>query len=283
MKRIHLIVLMLVAMLLTGAFAGTAAAAESSQVIPVGVVNTARLNVRDYPLYPEGNVITKVSRNEVYVITGRSPFNYWFQIRLSDGRLGWVNGRYLDVYNAQYIPVVDPGPAPVPQPTPVVTPVPVQAFGSVTAYFLNVRTIPNPITGPVITRVQRNQVYPVVGKNGNSSWWQIQLPGGALGWVSGTYLTVSNGEFVPITDNSVPPGTVSATATVSAFFLNVRDQPNAAFGQILAVISRNQTYPVIGRTADNGWWQIRLPDNRVGWVSGFWVMVTGQFAVPVTY
>lgn len=281
MKRIQFFIIATIAFLLTGAFASTVAAIDDAQAVPVGIVNTARLNVRDYPLYPDGNVITKISQNEVYVITGRSPFNYWFQIRLSDGRLGWVNGRYLDIYNAYLIPTIDPGPAPVPQPT--LTPVTPQVSGVVTAYFLNVRAIPNPITGAVLTRVQRNEVYPVVGKNGNSSWWQIRLSSGTTGWVSGTYLSVSNGELVPVTDNSVPPGTISATATVRAFFLNVRDQPSATFGRVLTVISRNQTYPVIGRTGDNGWWQIRLPDNTVGWVSGFWVYVTEPFDVPVTY
>ncbi len=279
MKITRVFIFALVALLLTGAFASTAAASEAVQAIPQGVVNTNQLNVRDYPLYPDGNIIARVRQNEVYVLTARSSINYWFQLRLGDGRLGWVNGRYLDIYNAHLIPTIDPGPAPNPVPPPA----PTQSFGVVTAYYLNVRAIPNWQTGAVLLKVQRNEVYPVVGRNADSSWWQIRLANGTTGWVSGSYLSVTNPQLVPQTDNTVPPGSITTTATVTAFFLNVRNAPNAAFGSILSVISRNQTYPVVGRTSTNSWWQIRLPNNTTGWVSGLWVYVANPHNVPVTY
>lgn len=250
----------------------------SAQAVPVGVVNTPRLNVRDYPQFPTGNVIAQVSEGEVYTITARSSLSYWLQIRLVDGRLGWVNGIYLDVFNPQLIPTIDPGPPPV---APPVLPVP--ATGIVTAYFLNVRAIPDPINGAILARVQRNEVYPVVGRNANSSWWQIRLGSGVLGWVNGGFLSVSNAAAVPVTDNSVPPGTVTATATVTAFFLNVRDQPSAVFGRVLRVVSQGESFTVIGRNASASWWQVRLPDGTSGWVSGSWVSTVNVQNVPVTY
>jgi len=65
------------------------------------------------------------------------------------------------------------------------------ATATINAYILNVRNAPDPVNGTVIARVRRGETYQVVGRNSDSSWWQIALSG-TTGWVSGRYLTVQN-------------------------------------------------------------------------------------------
>ncbi len=77
-----------------------------------------------------------------------------------------------------------------------ITPNNTGATATVNAYVLNVRDAP--LTGNVITKIQRNEQYPVVGRNSDSSWWQINV-NGTLGWVSGRYVTVNGGQNVNVT------------------------------------------------------------------------------------
>jgi uncharacterized protein YgiM (DUF1202 family) len=239
-------------------------------------VTAWHLNVRDYPDPVVGNVIARIGRGEVYEVTARSSINHWWQLRLPDGRLGWVSGTFIQVTNSHLAPSLDPR-----------AHVPDSARGSVTASHLNVRHIPNPFTGEIIARVGRGEVYPVVGRNADSSWWQIRLPDTRTGWVNGRYLTLTNAHLVPVTDHTtptppapVPAPTITGTV-VGAHLLNVRTAPSMIFGGIMAVIGQGQTYTTIGRNFDSSWWQIRI-GNTTGWVSGRFFSVPGGHTLPVT-
>ncbi len=87
------------------------------------------------------------------------------------------------------------------------TPLPAGAYARVTAWVLNVRDAP--VTGSVITKIRRNEMYPVVGRNADSSWWQINV-NGTVGWVSGAWVEVVQGGGVGITTPTpIPTPTVS--------------------------------------------------------------------------
>lgn len=75
-------------------------------------------------------------------------------------------------------------------------PAPTGATATVKAWVLNVRNAP--LTGAVIAKVRFNETYNVVGRNSDSSWWQINV-NGTIGWVSGRYVTVTNPGSVPVT------------------------------------------------------------------------------------
>jgi uncharacterized protein YgiM (DUF1202 family) len=266
--------LLLTAVLLLVAFSVLAVEEAAAQTGATATVTAWHLNVRDYPDPFVGNVIARIGRGEVYNVTARSSINHWWQLRLPDGRLGWVNGFYISVTNPHLAPSLDPRGH-----------VPDSARGSVTAWHLNVRHIPNPFTGQIIARVGRSEVYPVVGRNADSSWWQIRLPDSRTGWVNGGYLTVTNAHLVPVTDHTTPTPPAPAPAitgtVVNAHFLNVRTAPSPIWGGIITVISRGQSYPAIGRNADSSWWQIRV-GGSTGWVSGRYFSVPSGHTLPVT-
>ena len=112
------------------------------------------------------------------------------------------------------------------------------ATGTVTAWFLNVRTAPS-ISADRITTVANGYTAGVIGKNSDGSWYQIILPGGA-GWVSGNYLTVTNAHTVPVTYNSQTVATPQvAGGLVNTGALNIRSVPSPTNNVPIKYVLRN--------------------------------------------
>jgi uncharacterized protein YraI len=122
-------------------------------------------------------------------------------------------------------------------------------------------------------------VYPVVGKNADSSWIQINV-NGITGWVNATYTSATNLQLVPVTNSSTRPGGITVTATVTANFLNVRQTPDPINGLIIARISLGQTFTVTGRNADSSWVQLNI-NGVSGWVNRVYVFVPNIQSAPV--
>jgi dipeptidyl aminopeptidase/acylaminoacyl peptidase len=49
--------------------------------------------------------------------------------------------------------------------------------------------------------------------------------------------------------------------------LNVRSGPGTNYPAI-STLRQDQALPIVGRNAASGWWQVKLPDERLGWVTG---------------
>jgi uncharacterized protein YraI len=154
---------------------------------------------------------------------------------------------------------------------------------TVNANTLNVRNAPNAITGAVLTRISRGQSFPVMGRNVDSSWWQVNV-NGTQGWVSGGFVTTANIHNVPVTNTSA---IVNAPATGFTLTtnnnVNLRSGPATSYS-IQLVIPRGQNPQIVGRNSNTTWWKVNF-NGVVGWVSaGF---VSPQFGldlnrIPVT-
>jgi uncharacterized protein YraI len=105
-----------------------------------------------------------------------------------NGVIGWVNSFYVTTVNLQNVPII----------TANTQPPPVTATATVTANFLNVRSIPDPVNGAILTRISRGQTYSVVGRNAATSWIQLNV-NGLIGWVNASYVTAFNLQAVPVT------------------------------------------------------------------------------------
>lgn len=80
------------------------------------------------------------------------------------------------------------------------------AWITVTTYLLNVRS--GPATSyPILTKIGSGESYPIIGRNADSSWWQIRL-NSLNGWVSARYVAAANTAGVPVT---VPQGCAFST------------------------------------------------------------------------
>jgi uncharacterized protein YgiM (DUF1202 family) len=110
------------------------------------------------------------------------------QIRLPNGQLGWVSNLYITPnLNIATLPVTTPAAAPVADAPAAGTGG--LATGTVTnANRLNVRTGPGLNFNQFATLAQ-NQAVTLEGRNADSTWLQVRLPSGQLGWVSSLYIT----------------------------------------------------------------------------------------------
>jgi dipeptidyl aminopeptidase/acylaminoacyl peptidase len=89
---------------------------------------------------------------------------------------------------------------------------------TVLAEALNVRSGPS-VTYPAVGLLARGDQVPVVGRHAASGWWQVELPDGGSGWVSGgaAYVSVSGDtagvpEVVTFVSAAAAQPTTSATA-----------------------------------------------------------------------
>jgi uncharacterized protein YraI len=145
---------------------------------------------------------------------------------------------------------------------------------TIAAFRLNVREAPT-TSAAILRRVNQNETYPVIGRNASSTWYQINA-GGTIGWVGGGYVVISNGANIPVTDGTRGP-TVNPTpqppinspfgivATATPFSVNMRQGPGTSFARV-GRLPAGSSAAVIGRSADNQWWQITF-NGINGWVS----------------
>lgn len=137
---------------------------------------------------------------------------------------------------------------------------------------LNIRSGPG-LNYRVVTVVYRDDTLRLNGRTADNSWLRVRLPiTGQEGWAMARYLEIGLGSIydLPVVDGGSPPP-AGPTARVSVDRLNVRGGPGLNY-DITTVIRWGSVHPLIGRSADNGWLQIRLPDTRptfaepTGWV-----------------
>ncbi len=137
----------------------SAAGATPSSTSQTGTVTASSLNVRSGPSTSHSIMHTLWNGNRINVI-GES--DNWYNIRLSDGRTGWVSKDYIASQ--------------------------MSTTGTVTATRLNVRTGPSTSNSIMHTLWNGNRVN-VIGES--DGWYNIRLSDGRTGWVSKTYLQVT--------------------------------------------------------------------------------------------
>lgn len=134
---------------------------------------------------------------------------------------------------------------------------------TVTADLVNLRASPN-CDCSVLAKVRDGETYNIVGRNADSSWWQINV-NGTIGWVFSQFTKVSNVTNVPVTDSSstiqLPPTNYTVTATSTAV---LRSHPGNRYAYI-GFIPIGRSAQVIGRNADTTWWLVKY-DGVIAWI-----------------
>jgi uncharacterized protein YraI len=155
---------------------------------PTGITATVTanfLNVRQTPDPINGLIVARIALGQTYAVMGRNADSSWVQLNVN-GVSGWVNRVYVYVPNVQNAPVVGAGTA--------------IGTATVTTGMLNVRAVPDPINGLILTRISRGQTYPVIGRNAAGTWVQLSLTNlGLVGWVNAKYVSVTNLGSLPVT------------------------------------------------------------------------------------
>lgn len=148
--------------------------------------------------------------------------------------------------------------------TPSATNAPVTGITAlVNTATLNVRSAPT-LSGIILTKITRGQVYGVIGKSPDSAWVKLNI-NGQQGWASVGYLVVSNLPAVPVVDTA-PVGVNPSDTLVRTYArLNFRNAP-ATDAAVLEILPAGVTLKVIGRNADSSWLKVSH-SGREGWVA----------------
>ncbi len=160
--------------------------------------------------------------------------------------------------------------------TPTTTPgAPTGVTAVVNTYTLNVRNAPS-ISGVVLTKISRNQVYTVLGKNADSTWYKLDV-NGQQGWASGAYLVISNPAAVPVIDTTPVVINPSDSLVRTPVRLNFRSGPATSFTST-EVLPAGSLLKVIGRNSDASWLKVEYA-GRQGWV----VLAFVQAVTPLNF
>jgi uncharacterized protein YraI len=232
--------------------------------------------------------------------------NYVLQVRVDDGVRVFVNGvlvinqfggatgqtysanlnltggqnsfqvEYVEFTGNAYLDfqLTQPG---VPTVVPTQVGQPGGTTATVTAFRLNVRSQPN-ATAPVLTRINRFESYAVTARSDDGLWYQIAF-GSQRGWVSSRWVTISGGSI----PSPTVPGQTGTLVTATPYTVNIRSGAGTQFGRI-GRLPAGSTAQVVGRNANNTWWQINY-NGIVGWVAAeYAIMQQGANvgSIPVT-
>jgi uncharacterized protein YgiM (DUF1202 family) len=88
-------------------------------------------------------------------------------------------------------------------------------MGTVVVYRLRVRNAPT-IAAETVATVNINEAYPVVGRNSDTSWWQIQLGDGSSGWVFSPFLVLDEQMLETMSITDIPVTAPSAAEVTPA-------------------------------------------------------------------
>lgn len=147
---------------------------------PYAIVTAFRLNVRTEP-NAAATIVTRINRSEQYAAIGRSADSSWILLQINQTTQGWASARFLTLFNAASLPVVN---TTVPTQPLVNTGITVLA----SPYTVNIRSGP----GTSFSRVARlpaGQSAQLIGRNSLNQWWQVNY-NGIIGWVTAAYTTV---------------------------------------------------------------------------------------------
>ncbi len=184
-------------------------------------------------------------------------------------------------------------PGAVPQPTATTAPnvptaVPGGPSATVLAWRLNVRDAPSATGTNVIAKINRGETYAIIGRNQAGDWLLLNV-NGLSGWVSIRYVGLNNEQPLPIVGAQPAPTPAPAQPQPTGYTLTSRANLNVRGGpstqdSIVGALGYGEEAPIVGRNADNTWWQI-LDNGQLGWVIDFYVVIEDGVdinRIPVT-
>jgi uncharacterized protein YgiM (DUF1202 family) len=149
----------------------------------------------------------------------------------------------------------------------------------VAASVVNVRSGPG-TNYPIVAQLPLNVAIAVVGRNPEGSWWQIQGPDGATGWVAGSVVQASNVAGVAVVSAPPPPAPPTPAPTPVPAKPQQQFEPTGWFNdknlgltRFLGNITDPSGNPVNGvyvRAQCAGFSVISNPSGTTGWPPGFY-------------
>lgn len=161
---------------------------------------------------------------------------------------------------------------------------------------LNVRSGPG-MQFPILGIAPENTTGEVLGISPDSRWYAVKVPvsvsGNETGWVSASYVTLSNPRgatiatilppLLPPIVNAPPPAAGAPSATMLET-TTIRSGPTLEF-PVFGVSPTGAQVEISGKSEDGEWWVIKLPSSLaadgMGWVFGAYVSTQNSGSAPV--
>ncbi len=213
------------------------------------MVTADTLNIRANPGTNSQIVTTIPKETKLPIISQQKD---WIQVKLSNGKTGWVLNKYVKAIDIPQIKYVKSS-----------------------VDMLNVRSAPN-ANGQIIQVIDKNSTYQQMSKQGE--WVQIKLSGNANGWVHTKYIAEAAAEPAK---PAPPPAAITAlpqSVTVIGDNVNVRSQATTN-SQIITTLKKGTSLPVSSQQGD--WYQVRTADGKTGWIAN-WLVSKSNAGTVVT-
>ncbi len=238
---------------------------------PIGVVTAGALHVR-YGAGANAVSLGRLGMGEQVFVLGQNATGEWLQIRWAYG-VGWVTSRYVSLNGI--VGFVDGQGGQFNESTPANLAVTADSpYVIVNVTYLNVRTGPG-INYAVVGQVYAGDALAIVGRNTDSSWYEVDTTVGR-GWVYAGYVVTRN-EFggTTVTSNAVGDAQVTGPiGVINTGALNARTGPGPQYTTAF-VLSGGTEAQIVGRNADWSWWLLDTPWGS-GWVYAIYVLVRGD-------
>ena len=292
MKKLLLLLLIMLALVL-GACQSKATETPPPTTEPMltpqanaaSVTSTTYLNVRSGPgtNYP---VLFTAPPNTSGEAVGINADGGWYAVKVptsvSGDGIGWVSADYVTTQNVDGLPVVQ---APPPPPTVQPPPPPSGSVTGVTTEPVNVRSGPSS-QYPSYGAIPKGTTVAVTGASQDGEWYMIAVPTNispdGTGWISGRYVTLSEGNVpvqpAPPQPPSVQPSppTAGSAVAIAKDAANVRSGPGNQYSSY-GVVTIGDTAAAIGQSADGGWVVVALPTSVApdgqGWITSYSVKI----------
>lgn len=160
----------------------------------------------------------------------------WYQVKTAAGTTGWVSAEYVSTTTT----------------------------GTVTASTLNLRSGASTDSELIVTLSQGASLTVLKAEG---TWYQVKTAAGTTGWVSA--------EFVSTT-TAAPAAAKTATGTITATTLNLRDSASTDGG---VIVTLNQGAALTILKAEGNWYQVKTSAGTTGWVSSNYVATSGSAAI----
>lgn len=206
-----------------------------------GRVTATSLRVREEPT-TDSAVIDGFQQGDIVTIVGTQ--SGWYQVRLADGRLGFVSALYIEIQP----------PAAVETRTGYITGDRVRVRESATT------------ESTILEHVNRGDTVTVHGEEQNG-WFHVELAGGVKGYVSGDYVSFTE----PV---------VTRTGYITGDRVRVRESATTE-SAILEHVNRGDAVTVYGE-AENGWFHVESTSGVKGYVSADYMTFTQTGQVTAT-
>ncbi|HHV71954.1 MAG TPA: SH3 domain-containing protein [Clostridia bacterium] len=234
-----------------------------------GLVKGDYVNVRSGPAtsYPRLGLVRQGTSFTLLESQGD-----WHKVQFASGLTGWIAGWLVEL-EPESVPQQ-------PNPQPDVQPGTNYLTAIVTATSLNVRSGPG-TNYSIVGGLSKGNVVTVLATSGD--WLKIKTAQGLEGYVAGQYLQINQQGGTPALPPQEPvetPISSGLKCVVTASKANIR-AGNSTNTAIVGSAVNGTVLEVLGEAG--GWYNVKLPDGKIGWIAGWLVnLVQGKAATTIT-